>query len=110
MSTSHIYFKTSIKPTFRSPFSHLVKVLFPTELAHLSTLEVEVLSLGLRSICLHLALDGWVKGAQDSGGQESGIDAVVDSDGGDGDTYNYTLDFFFFFFVWGGGGGLRKYM
>lgn len=73
----------------------MLKVLFPTEFAHLSALEVEILGLSLLSIRLHLALNGWIKGAQDSGGQESGVNAVVDSDGGDRDTYKYVLVVFF---------------
>jgi hypothetical protein len=62
----------------------LLKVLLPAELAHLSTLLFHVLSTGFLGVGLDLALDSRVKGSQDAGSQESSVDAVVDSDGCNG--------------------------
>lgn len=64
---------------------HLLKVLLPPQLLHLGTLQVHVLAAGVLSVGLDLALDGGVEGAEDARGQESGVDAVVDADGCNGD-------------------------
>jgi hypothetical protein len=65
---------------------HLIKVLLPSQLAHLGTLQLHVLSTGSLSVGLDLALDRGVERAQDAGSEEGSVDAVVDANGCDGDT------------------------
>ena len=71
---------------------HLLKVLLPAQLAQLNSLLLHVLCAGLFGVGLHLALDGWLEGSDDAGSEESGVDAVVDSDGSNGDACNKQLD------------------
>lgn len=65
---------------------HLRKVLLPAQLLQLSTLLLHVLGASLLGVSLNLALDGGVESTDDTGSEESGVDAVVDADGCDGDT------------------------
>ena len=65
----------------------MLKVLFPTELAQLGTLQFHVLGPSALSIRLNLPLDSRVKGAEDTGSQEGSVDAVVDTDSSNGDAY-----------------------
>lgn len=64
---------------------HRLKVLLPPKFLHLNTLLFHVLSPCLLRVRLDLALDSRVERAQDTRCQESGVDAVVDSDGCNGD-------------------------
>lgn len=61
----------------------MLKILLPTELAQLSTLQLHVLSPSALRISLNLALDSRIESTEDTSSQEGSIDAVVDADGGD---------------------------
>lgn len=65
---------------------HLLKVLLPAKLAQLGALLLHILGASLLGVGFDLTLDGGVEGTDDAGGEESGVDAVVDADGGHGDT------------------------
>lgn len=71
---------------------HLIKVLLPSQLAQLGTLQLHVLSTGSLSVRLDLALDSRVERAKHTRSEEGSVYAVVDADGGDGDAYYEKLD------------------
>lgn len=71
---------------------HLIKVLLPSQLAQLGTLQLHVLGTGSLSVRLDLALDGWVERAKHTRSEEGSVDAVVDTDSGNGDAYYEMLD------------------
>lgn len=71
---------------------HLIKVLLPSQLAQLGTLQLHVLGTGSLSVRLDLALDGRVERAKHTRSEEGSVDAVVDTDSGNGDAYYEMLD------------------
>lgn len=71
---------------------HLIKVLLPPQFAHLGTLQLHVLGTRSLGVCLNLALNRGVERAQHAGSKEGSVDAVVDTDCCDGDTY-FELEF-----------------
>lgn len=71
---------------------HLIKVLLPSQLTQLGTLQLHVLSTGSLGVRLDLALDGRVERAKHTRSEEGSVDAVVDADSGNGDAYYEMLD------------------
>lgn len=69
-----------------SSILHLLKVLLPAKLAHLRALLLHVFSTSFLCVGVNLALNGGVEGSKNAGSQESSVDAVVDSNGCDGDS------------------------
>lgn len=68
-----------------SSILHLLKVLLPAKLAHLGAFLLHVFSTSFLGVGLNLTLNGRVEGSKNAGSQESSVDAVVDSNGCDGD-------------------------
>lgn len=69
------------------PYLHRSKILLPPKLLHLHLLLIHILCASILRIRFDLPLDSRVERAQDTGCKEGGVDAVVDSDGCDGDAY-----------------------
>lgn len=71
---------------------HLIKVLLPSQLAQLGTLQLHVLGTGSLGVRLDLALDGRVERAKHTRSEEGSVDAVINADSGNGDAYREMLD------------------